>query len=146
MIFRHITRLLSCGLPNAITQGLNFLRSTDFTALPAGKIDIGVDNMFSRILDSATTPAEENKYGDHSSYPEIQFLVRGYERIDLTLRSVKNNILRIPSADKNIVFYSVVENDPLLPPEPASVATFPGGYSPPGQCPTQPHRDKKDER
>ncbi|MGX5149278.1 YhcH/YjgK/YiaL family protein, partial [Enterobacter hormaechei] len=46
MIFGHIAQPNPCRLPLAIEKALNFLRTTDFTTLAPGVIEIEGRNIF----------------------------------------------------------------------------------------------------
>ncbi|ARU92776.1 YhcH/YjgK/YiaL family protein [Tatumella citrea] len=124
MIFGHISRPLTCRFPDVIMKGLDFLRGTDFTFLPAGRIEIDGENMFAQVLDLTTAPIEENKPESHYRYLDIQFLASGCEKIGVTINSGKNKTLPTPPGYKDIVFYSPVENESFLTMEPGSFAIF----------------------
>lgn len=124
MIFGHISRPLTCRFPDAILTGLDFLRSTDFTSLPAGKIEIDGENMFAQVLDLTTAPVEENKPESHYRYLDIQFLASGNEKIGVVINTGKNGILTPSPEYKDIVFYALVENESFLTMEPGSFAIF----------------------
>lgn len=124
MIFGHISRPLTCRLPDAIMKGLDFLRSTDFSTLPAGKIDIDGESMFAQVLDLTTAPAEENKPESHYRYLDIQFLVSGCEKIGVVIDSGNNIPMPPPAGYKDIVFYQSVEHESFLTMEPGNFAIF----------------------
>ncbi len=66
MIFGHITQPNPCRLPLAIEKALNFLRTTDFTTLAPGVIEIEGRNIFAQVLDLTTKEQHENRPGSPS--------------------------------------------------------------------------------
>ncbi len=60
MIFGHIAQPNPCRLPLAIEKALNFLRTTDFTTLAPGVIEIEGRNIFAQVLDLTTKEQHEN--------------------------------------------------------------------------------------
>ena len=49
MILGHISQPNPCRLPRAIEKALDFLRTTDFTALAPGVVDIDGRNIFAQV-------------------------------------------------------------------------------------------------
>ena len=50
MIFGHISQPNPCRLPRAIEKALHFLRTTDFTTLEPGVVEIEGRNIFAQVL------------------------------------------------------------------------------------------------
>ena len=61
MILGHISQPNPCRLPRAIEKALDFLRTTDFTALAPGVVDIDGRNIFAQVLDLTTRTWDENR-------------------------------------------------------------------------------------
>lgn len=85
MIFGHIAQPNPCRLPLAIEKALNFLRTTDFTTLAPGVIEIEGRNIFAQVLDLTTREQHENRPEVHRRYLDIQFLAWGEEKSVLLL-------------------------------------------------------------
>lgn len=85
MIFGHIAQPNPCRLPLAIEKALNFLRTTDFTTLAPGVIEIEGRNIFAQVLDLTTKEQHENRPEVHRRYLDIQFLACGEEKSVLLL-------------------------------------------------------------
>ncbi|WP_154819534.1 YhcH/YjgK/YiaL family protein, partial [Enterobacter hormaechei] len=71
MIFGHIAQPNPCRLPLAIEKALNFLRTTDFTTLAPGVIEIEGRNIFAQVLDLTTKEQHENRPEVHRRYLDI---------------------------------------------------------------------------
>ncbi|HDC4433250.1 TPA: YhcH/YjgK/YiaL family protein, partial [Enterobacter cloacae] len=50
MIFGHISQPNPCRLPRAIEKALDFLRTTDFSMLKPGVVEIEGHNIFAQVL------------------------------------------------------------------------------------------------
>lgn len=74
MIFGHIAQPNPCRLPAAIERALDFLRSTDFSKLDPGVVEIDGKNIFAQIIDLTTREVAENRPEVHRRYLDIQFL------------------------------------------------------------------------
>jgi YhcH/YjgK/YiaL family protein len=86
-----------------IAKGFEFLRNTDFEAIPSGKHDIDGDTIFALVQEYQTKPLEECKLESHKKYIDIQYVIRGEEFMGIT---TKNNqkILEV-NEDKDYTFY-----------------------------------------
>ena len=86
-----------------IAKGFEFLRNTDFEAIPSGKHDIDGDTIFALVQEYQTKPLAECKLESHKKYIDIQYVIRGEEFMGIT---TKNNqkILEV-NEDKDYTFY-----------------------------------------
>lgn len=80
MIFGHISQPNPCRLPRAIEKALDFLRTTDFSMLKPGVVEIEGHNIFAQVLDLTTREQHENRPEVHRRYLDIQFLAWGEEK------------------------------------------------------------------
>lgn len=55
MIFGHISQPNPCRLPRAIEKALDFLRTTDFSMLKPGVVEIEGHNIFAQVLGKVRT-------------------------------------------------------------------------------------------
>jgi YhcH/YjgK/YiaL family protein len=62
-------------------RALDFLASTDLTALPSGRETIEGEELFALVNDYSTQPLEQCRFEAHRKYIDIQFMVRGIERV-----------------------------------------------------------------
>jgi biofilm protein TabA len=68
-------------LPPLLRQGLDWLRGRDLNALPEGRHDIDGDRIFALVQEYTTRSAAECRWEAHRKYTDIQYVVRGAERI-----------------------------------------------------------------
>ncbi|PKA29780.1 YhcH/YjgK/YiaL family protein [Cedecea lapagei] len=124
MIFGHISQPNPCRLPQAIERALAFLRTTDFTTLEPGVVEIDGRAIFAQVLDLATRPHHENRPEVHRRYLDIQFLAWGEEKIGFAIDTGNNEISESLLEQRDIIFYHQMENESLIEMIPGSYAIF----------------------
>ena len=91
MIFGHISQPNPCRLPQAIEKALDFLRTTDFTALEPGVVEIEGRNIFAQVLDLARRPS----LGD--AEPDVRTALAA-----LYARSDKNRLRELATGQRRL--------------------------------------------
>ena len=124
MIFGHITQPNPCRLPAAIERALDFLRSTDFSKLAPGVVEIDGKNIFAQIIDLTTREVAENRPEVHRRYLDIQFLASGEEKIGIAIDTGNNEINEALLEQRDIIFYHASENESFIEMIPGSYAIF----------------------
>lgn len=124
MILGHISQPNPCRLPRAIEKALDFLRTTDFTALAPGVVDIDGRNIFAQVLDLTTQTWDENRPEVHRRYLDIQFLAWGEEKIGVAIDTGNNEISESLLEQRDIVFYHGSENESFIEMTPGTYAIF----------------------
>ncbi len=82
MIFDHICNArLYTGLGPNLDAALRFLEREDLSKLPNGRHELDGDKLFASISEYTTKPEDEAKWEAHRKYMDIQFLIKGIERI-----------------------------------------------------------------
>jgi YhcH/YjgK/YiaL family protein len=114
MIFGHITQPNPCRLPAAIERALDFLRSTDFSKLAPGVVEIDGKNIFAQIIDLTTREVAENRPEVHRRYLDIQFLAWGEEKIGFAIDNGNNTISESLLEQRDIIFYHGCEHESFL--------------------------------
>ena len=104
MIFGHISQPNPCRLPRAIEKALDFLRTTDFTSLMPGVVEIEGRNIFAQVLDLTTKAQHENRPEVHRRYLDIQFLASGEEKIGIAIDTGNNEISESLLEQRDIIF------------------------------------------
>ena len=64
-----------------IKTGLKYVRDTDFDSLENGRYDIAEGKIFAVIQDYDSKPEFEGKFEAHRKYVDIQFIIKGEERM-----------------------------------------------------------------
>lgn len=124
MILGHISQPNPCRLPRAIEKALDFLRTTDFTALAPGVVDIDGRNIFAQVLDLTTQTWDENRPEVHRRYLDIQFLAWGEEKIGVAIDTGNNEISESLLEQRDIMFYHGSENESFIEMTPGTYAIF----------------------
>ncbi|MFZ4220348.1 YhcH/YjgK/YiaL family protein [Enterobacter ludwigii] len=124
MILGHISQPNPCRLPWAIEKALDFLRTTDFTALAPGVVDIDGRNIFAQVLDLTTQTWDENRPEVHRRYLDIQFLAWGEEKIGVAIDTGNNEISESLLEQRDIIFYHGSENESFIEMTPGTYAIF----------------------
>ena len=65
-------------------KGFEFLKNTDLKNLENGKYQIDGENVFVSVQDYTTKPESEGKFEAHKKYADIQFIIKGEEKIGYT--------------------------------------------------------------
>ncbi|HXW08042.1 MAG TPA: YhcH/YjgK/YiaL family protein [Vicinamibacterales bacterium] len=82
MIIDRLTdRALDAGLPADLRRVLTYLRTTDLAGLPVGRHPIEGDRIFALVQDYTTRPPDECVWEAHRRHIDVQYVVRGVERI-----------------------------------------------------------------
>ena len=124
MILGHISQPNPCRLPRAIEKALDFLHTTDFTALAPGVVNIDGRNIFAQVLDLTTQTWDENRPEVHRRYLDIQFLAWGEEKIGVAIDTGNNEISESLLEQRDIIFYHGSENESFIEMTPGSYAIF----------------------
>lgn len=124
MIFGHISQPNPCRLPAAIEKALNFLRTTDFSQLSPGVVEIDGKTIFAQVIDLTTREPHENRPEVHRRYLDIQFLAWGEEKIGIAIDTGNNEVSEELLEQRDIIFYHHSENESFIEMIPGSYAIF----------------------
>lgn len=69
------------GISPEIGKALDYLSSTDFTALEDGKQPIDGDGIYALVMTYNTEPESERSFEAHRKYLDVQFILQGREII-----------------------------------------------------------------
>ena len=84
MIFDKIENIsLYASIPH-IEEIKKFLSDNDLSQLVAGDIAIKGEDLFVKILDYETQPEQELFFETHDKYIDLQFVISGKERMQIT--------------------------------------------------------------
>ena len=72
---------LYSGLAPRIRTALEWLQATDLNALPVGRVDLDGDNLFALVQEYDTKPRDDGVWEAHRKYIDVQYVVRGRERM-----------------------------------------------------------------
>jgi biofilm protein TabA len=74
-------RAVDAHLPSRVRQALEYLRTTDMNAIQLGRHEIDGDRLFALVQEYTTRPANECVWEAHRKYIDVQYVVRGVERM-----------------------------------------------------------------
>ena len=126
MIFGHVNDLEStfAWLPQALKTALDHLKSTDFTALPAGNYDLQGRDIYVQVVDMSTKPAAECRAEVHRQYIDVQFLCSGSEQMGFAAETDQNVVAEDLLAERDLLFYTGMQNESTVNMVPGSFAVF----------------------
>jgi len=82
-----------------------FLRSRDLETLPKGKYPIDGDNVFASITEDSTKDFQKTRWESHRKYADIQYVIRGRERIGVCPVS-RATVTQAYNAQGDVAHYS----------------------------------------
>jgi YhcH/YjgK/YiaL family protein len=86
MIFDTLSHsTLYASITPRLKIAFDYLTSTDLAELPVGRIDLDGNHVYAMVQEYTTKPLEEGKWEAHRRYLDVQYMLRGSERIDFAL-------------------------------------------------------------
>jgi biofilm protein TabA len=80
-----VDSLPNCGAYIPVSEGvaaaLEFLRSHKDETLAPGRYEISGDDVYALVMSYETKPEESGKYEAHQRYVDVQYVVKGEERM-----------------------------------------------------------------
>ncbi len=65
-----------------LKQAFDYLRSTDLDTLSPGRFELDGNTLFVLVQEYEPKPVEQGKWEAHRRYVDVQYMLRGCERID----------------------------------------------------------------
>lgn len=126
MIFGHIKDAESsfAWLPKPLKTAIEHLRTTDFSALPAGNYELQGKDIVVQVIDMMTRPVAETHPEVHRRNIDVQFLVHGSEQIGVATDTGNNLVGKDILAECDLLLYTGMENESTLTMTPGSFAIF----------------------
>jgi YhcH/YjgK/YiaL family protein len=126
MIFGHVNDLESAfsWLPAPLLLAVEHLKKTDFAALPVGNYDLQGKDIYVQVIDMNTKPFAETRPEVHRQYIDVQFLCSGSEKIGVAPETGKNKVAEDLLEQRDLLFYTGMENESTLTMIPGSFAVF----------------------
>jgi biofilm protein TabA len=130
--------------PAAIEAALNYLRQTDFSALPSGRYPIHGDQMFALVQTPMTQDWEMGKPEYHARYIDIQYLLEGEELIGYAISQPDLPKTHDQLSERDIAFVAPIDGESRLLLSPGMYAIFyPGELHKPCRAAADPALIKK---
>jgi len=129
------------GVRPRLKMALDYLRETDLTELPVGEYEIDGDNVFIQIHEYETKSSEEARFECHSRYADVQYIIRGEEKMGYT--NVENTRVVEELKEKDLYFLETVAEDRFLVKEGMFALFTPEDAHMPGMYTSAPRPVKK---
>ncbi len=126
MIFGNIHNMndVLAALPAPLQTAVRHLQATDFGQLPAGNYDLQGKDIYVQVIDLTTKAFAETRPEVHRQYIDVQFLWSGREKIGVANDTGNNQIAQDLLEQRDLLFYSGMENESTLVMLPGSFAVF----------------------
>jgi YhcH/YjgK/YiaL family protein len=93
------------GISSRIKTALEYLATTDFTNIEAGRYELDGTNLFVLVQKYDTLPKDQGKWECHRKYIDIQYIAEGIEQIGFS--NISNmKITTEYNPDKDVAFLS----------------------------------------
>lgn len=86
-------------------QAFDFLKNSDLSAMPLGKVEIAGDDLFALISDSRLKAVQEAKLEVHNKYLDIQMPLSGSETMGWKSRVLLEKSLEAFDTERDIQFF-----------------------------------------
>ncbi|MDT8903744.1 YhcH/YjgK/YiaL family protein [Anaeroselena agilis] len=116
MILGHIGKLQHEKglLPAALRTGLEYLATTDFSNVAAGKYELAGSDSYASVSEYTTDARENKKLEAHVKYADIQYIISGEETIGFDVLTDALAVKEDKLAEKDVIFYHAVPNETEL--------------------------------
>jgi YhcH/YjgK/YiaL family protein len=81
IIDRLANPAMTALLPTALKRAVDYLRTASVTTLAVGRHDLDGDRVFALVQEYTTRNPDECKWEAHRMYIDVQYVVRGAERM-----------------------------------------------------------------
>lgn len=126
-------------LGRQIAAALDYLTTTDFRALPAGRYELDGAKLYAMVQRYTAKPAAGARWEAHRRYLDVQYVAEGAERIGWAPLTQEVAVETPYDAEKDVAFYRAAGD--LLTIAQGTFAIFaphdihsPGLYLPPGKA------------
>lgn len=100
--------------PKVIADAVKFFCKTDFSRYEEGEYELSGRDIFFQVKDLETKPVSHCRPEVHEKYIDVQFLYSGREAIGVVSDNGKNEISENLLKERDLIFYSSVENETLV--------------------------------
>ena len=128
------------GVHPRLKKGFDFLLENDLISLPVGKYEIENDKVFVMIQEYETKLIEDCRLESHYLYTDIQYVIRGEERMVYTNKAETEVV---EAQKENDVIFLKGEGNHLIVKEGCFAVFMPQDAHMPGVCVKEPQTVKK---
>ncbi|GAA3399859.1 YhcH/YjgK/YiaL family protein [Paenibacillus hodogayensis] len=113
-----------CYYPIAIQNAMDHIRSLDFDRIPDGKYELEGGLVTVSIKETTTRERWLQKAETHRTYVDIQYVIRGEEKIGVAPWSPVQTVVRDDLDARDVAFYEPVHGEIELHQKPGMYAVF----------------------
>nr|WP_309098351.1 YhcH/YjgK/YiaL family protein [Fredinandcohnia onubensis] len=95
-----------------LKMALDYLRETDLTELSVGEYEIDGDRIIIQIHEYETKGIEEARFECHSRYADVQYIIRGEEKMGYT--NIENTRVVEELKERDLYFLETTAEDCVL--------------------------------
>lgn len=144
MIFDEIKNAhLYFSLNERLKEGFEFLINSDLKNLPDGKHIIKGDKIYANVQSMLSKPFEEQKWEAHRKYIDIQYVIKGREKMGYGLLSDFDKTIIPYDDNKDVTFLEGKNYNYINVKEDSFVIFFPNDVHAPMLCVEEPEEIKK---
>lgn len=92
-------------------MAFDYLKNTDLAALNTGRYFLKSDSLIVIVDEYNTKNPEETKYEAHKKYIDIQYLIKGEEKIGVSKLQKDSKVVISYDETKDIAFYDMAEEN-----------------------------------
>ena len=96
--------LYSC-ISEKMAMAINYITTTDFSNMNVGKYELLGKEVFVIVSEYNTKVASEVKWEAHKTYADIQFVIKGSEKMGFSSIDKMTKVTEPYNAEKDIEFY-----------------------------------------
>ncbi|MCC3356149.1 YhcH/YjgK/YiaL family protein [Bacillus sp. REN16] len=100
------------GIRPRLKMALDYLREHDLAELPVGEYEIDGNKVFIQIHEYETKASEEARFECHSRYADVQYIIRGEEKMGYT--NIKNTKVVEEHKERDLFFLETEAEDRVL--------------------------------
>ena len=126
MIFGHIDHFSPehARFPEALKTALSYLKNTDLLNLATGTYELQGKDIFALVQEPTTKEVKDTRAEVHRQYIDVQYLVRGEERIGVATDLGQYEVAEDRLAEHDLLFYHKVDHESWLHLAPGNFAIF----------------------
>lgn len=99
------------ALGKNIQKGFEFLLSSDLKNMADGRYSIDGDKIYANIQSLKTKPIEDRKWEAHRKYIDIQYVIKGEEKMGYGILDDFNKIIEEYDSERDITFLDTDKNN-----------------------------------
>ena len=112
------------NLPQALVDGLEYLKKNDISRLTPGRYEIKGNELFALVQDNQTAPKSDRKAESHRKYVDIQYVHSGSEVIGYAIADPASEVMEDLLDQRDALFFKNIKDEADLILTPGTYAVF----------------------